>query len=116
MVGEGEGELLWGSEMATQGGSTAVQPRRSEGRAASSAAARRGTVVLRRGDIPTTFDVTAAPRAVLRESLRLLGRVLGEARLGNAHANVRAAIRADEERARARAEVARMLEDARRSA
>jgi hypothetical protein len=72
-------------------------------------------VVMRRGDGETTFDVTAAPRAVLRESVRLLGRVLGEERLGNAQANVRAAIRADQERAQARAEVARMLEDARHS-
>jgi hypothetical protein len=40
--------------------------------------------------------------------------MLGEDVLGSAQANVRAAIRADEERAAARAEVARMLEDARR--
>jgi hypothetical protein len=42
--------------------------------------------------------------------------MLGEERLGSARANVRAAIRADEERARARADVARMLEHARRDA
>ena len=33
------------------------------------------------------FDVTAAPRAVLRESVRLLYRFLGEERLGTARAN-----------------------------
>jgi hypothetical protein len=95
MVGEGGLTSLGANDMATRSGST---------------------VVVRRGDVPATFDVTAAPRAVLRESMRLLGRMLGEQRLGSAQANVRAAIRDDEERARARAEVARMLEDARRDA
>ncbi len=61
-----------------------------------------------------SFDVMAAPRAVLRESARLLHRVLGEQRMGDAIANARAAIDADQERARQRAEVARMLEAARR--
>ena len=37
------------------------------------------------------FDVTAAPRAVLRESVRLLYRVLGDRRMGNARANAWAA-------------------------
>jgi hypothetical protein len=64
--------------------------------------------------IATTFDVTAAPRAVLRESVRLLHRVLGDELMGNARANAQAAMRADAERARARAEVARILADARR--
>ena len=62
-----------------------------------------------------TFDVTAAPRAVLRESVRLLHRVLGEQRMGDAVANARAAVSADRERARERAEVARMIEAARRT-
>jgi hypothetical protein len=61
----------------------------------------------------TTFDVTAAPRAVLRESVRLLQRVLGDDVLGDARANAAAAVRADQERARTRAEVARLLEAAR---
>jgi hypothetical protein len=66
-------------------------------------------------DVPGTFDVTAAPRAVLRESVRLLNIVLGEERLGSSEANARAAVRADEQRARERAEVARMIEAARRT-
>ena len=61
----------------------------------------------------SAFDVTAAPRAVLRESVRLLQLVFGDERMGNAQANARAAMRADEARARARAEVARLLETAR---
>jgi hypothetical protein len=65
--------------------------------------------------VTSTFDVTAAPRAVLRESVRLLHRVLGDERMGDAAANARAAVRADEERARARAEVNRLLEAARRT-
>ena len=40
----------------------------------------------------TPIDVTAAPRAVLRESVRLLYRVLGEGRLGTAQANAWAAV------------------------
>ena len=58
-------------------------------------------------------DVTAAPRAVLRESVRLLYRVLGEARLGSARANAWACVCADRKRAGARAEVNRMLTAAR---
>jgi len=64
---------------------------------------------------PSAFDVTAAPRAVLRESVRLLHRVLGEEVMGNAEANARAAMHADAERARARAEVARLLARARKT-
>ena len=64
--------------------------------------------------VPATFDVTAAPRAVLRESLRLLHLVLGAQRIGDARANAMAAMRADEERAQARAEVQRLLAAARR--
>jgi hypothetical protein len=63
--------------------------------------------------VSATFDVTAAPRAVLRESVRLLQRMLGDEVMGDAQANARAAMRADEERALARAEVARLLETAR---
>jgi hypothetical protein len=59
---------------------------------------------------PTTFDVTAAPRAVLRESHRLLQRVLGDEVVGDARANAAAAVRADRERARAREEAARLLQ------
>ena len=50
-------------------------------------------------------DLTAAPRAVLRESVRILYRVLGEERLGNASENAWAAVCADRERAKARAEI-----------
>jgi hypothetical protein len=52
---------------------------------------------------------------MLRESVRLLHRVLGDEVMGDAQANARAAMVADEERARARAEVARLLEGARHS-
>ena len=58
----------------------------------------------------STFDVTAAPRAVLRESVRLLQRVLGDEVIGDARANAAAAVRADQRRARAREEVARLLQ------
>lgn len=58
-------------------------------------------------------DLTAAPRAVLRESIRLLYRVIGEKRLGNASRNAWIAVCADRERARDRAEVIRMLAAAR---
>lgn len=68
-----------------------------------------------RGALTPAVDVTAAPRAVLRESLRLLSLVLGVARMGDARANAQAAMRDDEERARARAEVTLMLEAARRT-
>jgi hypothetical protein len=64
---------------------------------------------------PAPFDLTAPGRAVLRESVRLLQRVLGEQRMGDAEANARSAMRADRERALARAEVARMLDAARRT-
>jgi hypothetical protein len=63
----------------------------------------------------TTFDVTAGPRAVLRESVRLLHRVLGDSLMGDAVANARAAVSADQERARERADVARILDAARRT-
>jgi hypothetical protein len=59
-------------------------------------------------------DLTAAPRAVLRESMRLLYRVLGEERLGTAQGNAWAAICADRERARARAEADRVMAGMRR--
>jgi hypothetical protein len=59
-------------------------------------------------------DITAAPRAVLRESVRLLYRVLGEDRLGTARANAWAAVCADRERAVERAELTRILANGRR--
>ena len=59
-------------------------------------------------------DLTAAPRAVLRESMRLLYRVLGEERLGTAQGNAWAAICADRERAQARAEADRLIAGMRR--
>jgi hypothetical protein len=58
-------------------------------------------------------DLTAAPRAVLRESVRILYRVLGEERLGSASSNAWAAVCADRERARDRAELARLFSDGR---
>jgi hypothetical protein len=58
-------------------------------------------------------DLTAAPRAILRESMRLLYRVLGEARLGTARGNAWAAVCADRQRADERAEVSRLLAAAR---
>jgi hypothetical protein len=58
-------------------------------------------------------DLTAAPRAVLRESVRLLYRVLGEDRLGTASGNAWAAVCVDRERAHERAEVSRLLAAAR---
>jgi len=61
----------------------------------------------------STRDLTAAPRALLRESVRLLYRVLGEERLGTASGNAWAAVCADRERARDRAEVVRLLAAAR---
>jgi len=60
-------------------------------------------------------DITAAPRAILRESVRLLYFVFGEERLGTAQGNAWAAICADRQRARERDEVSRIL-DASRSA
>src|SRR5690349_24588459 len=61
------------------------------------------------------FDVTAAPRAVLRESVRLLYRVLGERRLGTARDNAWEATCVDRDRARERDEVDRLLATARDS-
>ena len=58
-------------------------------------------------------DLMAAPRAVLRESVRILYRVLGEERLGSASGNAWAAVCADRERARDRAEVARLISESR---
>ncbi len=58
-------------------------------------------------------DITAAPRAVISTAADLIftvGRsVLGPDRVPTAQANARAAVRADEERARVRAEVQRVL-------
>jgi hypothetical protein len=62
---------------------------------------------------PTTIDITAAPRAVLRESVRLLYAVLGERRLRTAQANAWAAVCEDRERAAERAEIERLLTEAR---
>jgi hypothetical protein len=59
------------------------------------------------------IDLTAAPRAVLRESVRLLYQVLGEERLGSASGNAWAAVCADRQRAKDRAEVFRLLAAAR---
>ena len=65
------------------------------------------------GTRPATIDLTAAPRALLRESVRLLYRVLGEHRIGSGRANAWAAICADREAARGRAEMIRLLDAAR---
>jgi len=56
-------------------------------------------------------DITAAPRAVLRESVRLLYRVLGEDRLRTARGNAWEAICADRENARGRAQLDRLRRD-----
>lgn len=53
-------------------------------------------------------DITAAPRAVLRESVRLLYRVLGEDRLRTARGNAWEAVCADRENARERAALNRL--------
>src|SRR5262245_53532186 len=58
------------------------------------------------------FDITAAPRAVLRESVRLLYRILGEDRLGSARDNAWAAVCADRQRANERDAVSRALASA----
>jgi hypothetical protein len=63
----------------------------------------------------TPLDLTAAPRAVLRESVRLLYRVMGEQRLGTARGNAWAAVCADRQRARERAEWDQILVSRRRS-
>jgi hypothetical protein len=55
------------------------------------------------------IDLTAAPRAVLSASVRILYRVLGERRLGSAQGNAWDAVCADRKRAQARAEVQQML-------
>lgn len=55
------------------------------------------------------FDITAAPRAVLRESVRLISFFVGPERLGSARENAWAAVCADRERANDRAELARRL-------
>lgn len=62
---------------------------------------------------PTTFDITAPPRAVLSATVRVLYRVLGEERLGTSRGNAWEAVCADRERAVARADVQRMLAAAR---
>jgi hypothetical protein len=62
---------------------------------------------------PTRVDITAAPRAVLRESVRLLYRVLGEERLSTARANAWEAVCDDRRRAEEREHVARLLAAAR---
>jgi hypothetical protein len=63
-----------------------------------------------------SVDLTAAPRAILRESVRLLYRVFGEKRLRTAQGNAWAALCADRERASQRAEVNRLLAAARKPA
>jgi hypothetical protein len=60
-----------------------------------------------------SLDITAAPRAILRESLRLLYLVFGEKRLGTAQGNAWAAICADRQRARDRADVSELLDASR---
>jgi hypothetical protein len=82
-------------------------------RAATSLSRRSVRPSVRGGDRP--IDVTAAPRAVLRESVRLLSLVFGEERFGNAQANARSAMRADAERALERAELVKLLDAARES-
>jgi hypothetical protein len=54
------------------------------------------------------LDITAAPRAVLRESVRLLYAVLGEDRLRTARGNAWEAVCADRENARDRADLDRL--------
>jgi hypothetical protein len=61
----------------------------------------------------TRVDITAAPRAVLRESVRLLYRVLGEERLSTARANAWEAVCDDRRRAEERERVTRLLAAAR---
>ena len=58
---------------------------------------------------PGQLDITAGPRAVLRESVRLLYRVLGEDRLRTARGNAWEAVCADRERAQERDEISRLL-------
>ena len=62
---------------------------------------------------PNTIDLTAAPRALLSVSVRLLYRVLGEQRLRTAQGNAWEAVCADRRRAAERADVQRMLAAAR---
>ncbi len=61
-----------------------------------------------------SVDLTAAPRAVLRESVRLLYRVFGERMLRTARGNAWEAVCEDRERAADRAKVDRMLASTRR--
>jgi hypothetical protein len=63
---------------------------------------------------PSSPPAAVRPVAVLRESVRLLYRVLGEDRLGTARANAWAAVCADRERAVERAELTRILANGRR--
>jgi len=63
-----------------------------------------------------SVDLTAAPRAVLRESVRLLYRVFGERRLRTARGNAWEAVCEDRERAADRDKVVGMLASARRPA
>jgi hypothetical protein len=58
-------------------------------------------------------DLTAAPRALLRESVRLLYRVFGERRLRTARGNAWEAVCEDRERAADRDRVGRALASAR---
>lgn len=60
-----------------------------------------------------TVDLTAAPRAILRESVRLLSLVIGEERLGSARENAWAAVCADRARAQQREEAHKILADVR---
>jgi hypothetical protein len=61
-----------------------------------------------------SVDLTAAPRAVLRESVRILYRVFGERVLRTARGNAWEAVCADRESAADRARVVRTLRSARR--
>lgn len=58
---------------------------------------------------PSTFDITAAPRAVLRESVRIISLLVGAERIGSSRDNAWAAVCADRERSFERAELARRL-------
>ena len=64
---------------------------------------------------PEGMDITAAPRAALRGSVRLLYRVFGEELLGSASANAQAAVRADRQRARDRADFVNLIKTSRHS-
>ena len=60
-----------------------------------------------------SIDLTAAPRALLRESVRLLYRVFGERRLRTARGNAWEAVCANRERSADRDRVGRMVASAR---